>query len=75
MVLAEKPHAWLPVIDGRLKHLIISSEVFQKKKKAEYDAQTKARQLRTGKGKGIGRHLKGIRYFGVSGKGKGSKRK
>ena len=25
MVLAEKPPAWLPVIHGRLKHLIISS--------------------------------------------------
>ena len=37
MVLAEKPPAWLPVMHGRLKHLIISSEVFQKKKKAKYD--------------------------------------
>ena len=32
MVLAEKPPAWLPVKHERLKHLIISSEVFQKKK-------------------------------------------
>ena len=54
MVLAEKPPAWLPVMHGRLKYLIISSEVFQKK--AEYDAQAKAKQLGTGKGKGIGRH-------------------
>ena len=46
MVLAEKPPAWLQVMHGRLKHLIISSEVFQKKKKAEYDAQVKAKQLR-----------------------------
>ena len=38
MVLAEKPPAWLQVMHGRLKHLIISSKVFQKKKKAEYDA-------------------------------------
>ena len=38
MVLAEKPPAWLPVMHGRLKHLIISSEAFQKKKKAEYYA-------------------------------------
>ena len=30
MVLAEKPPAWLPVMHGRLKHLIISSEAFQK---------------------------------------------
>ena len=34
MVLAEKPPAWLLVMHGRLKHLIISSEAFQKKKKA-----------------------------------------
>ena len=45
MVLAEKPPTWLPVIHGCLKHLIISSEAFQKKKKAEYDAQTKAKKL------------------------------
>ena len=38
MVLAEKPPAWLPVMHERLKYLIISSKVFQKKKKAEYDA-------------------------------------
>ena len=37
MVLAEKPPAWLPVMHGRLKHLIVSSEVFQKKNKAEYN--------------------------------------
>ena len=38
MVLAEKPPAWLQVMHGRLKHLIISSETFQKKKKADYNA-------------------------------------
>ena len=38
-------------------------------KKAEYDAWAKANQI--GKGKGIGKHSKGIRYLGVSGKGKG----
>ena len=38
LVLAGKPPAWLPVMHGRLKHLIISLEVFQKKKKAEYNA-------------------------------------
>ena len=69
MVLAEKPPAWLRVMHGRLKHFIISSEVFQKKKKAEYNAQAKAKQ--TGKGKGMGIHSKGIRYLGVSGKEKG----
>ena len=58
MVLAEKPPAWLPVMHGRLKHLIINSEAFQKKKKPGYHARAKARKLRTGKGKGIGRHSK-----------------
>ena len=29
MVLAEKPLAWLQVMHGRLKHLIISSESFK----------------------------------------------
>ena len=38
MVLEEKPPAWLQVMHGRLKHLIISSKVFQSKEKAEYDA-------------------------------------
>ena len=69
MVLAEKPPTWLQVMHGRLKHLIISSETFQKKKKAEYDARAKAKQ--TSRGKGMGKHSKGIRYLGVSGKGKG----
>ena len=38
MVLAEKPPTWLQVMHERLKHLIISSETFKEKKKAEYDA-------------------------------------
>ena len=38
MVLAEKPPGWLQVMHGRLKYLIISSDIFQKKKKTEYDA-------------------------------------
>ena len=33
MVLAEKPPAWPLVMHGRLKHLIKSSEAFQKKMK------------------------------------------
>ena len=33
VVLAQKPPAWLQVIYERLKHLLISSETFQKKKK------------------------------------------
>ena len=70
MVLAEKP-AWLQVMHGRLKHLIISSETFQKKKKAGYDAQAKAKQ--TSKEKGMGKQSKRIRYLRVSGKGKGKR--
>ena len=71
ILLTEKLPPWLPVMYGSLKHLIISSEVFQKEKKPEYHAQGKTKHLGTGKGKRIGRHSKGIRYFGVSGKGKG----
>ena len=73
IVLAEKPPAWHNIMDGRLRHQIISSEFFQKKKKAKYNAPAKAKQIRTGKGKGVGRHSKGIRYLEVSGKGKGKK--
>ena len=39
MALAEKPPAWLQVTHERLKHLIISSETFKKKKRAEHIAQ------------------------------------
>ena len=38
MVLVEKPPAWLQVMHERLKHLIISSETFKKKKRAEHIA-------------------------------------
>ena len=68
MVLAVKPPTWLQVMHGRLKHLIISSKTFKEKKKAEYHSQAKAKQ--TNKGKGMGKHSKGIRYLGISGKGK-----
>ena len=71
MVLAGKPPAWLPVIHGRLKHQIVSSEASQEKK-TEYDAQAQAKKLRAGKGKGKGKHSKGIRYAGVE-KGKENK--
>ena len=73
MVLAGMPPAWLPVIFERLKHLIISSEAFQKKKRIKYNAQKEAKKLRVGKGKGIGKHSKGIRYLGISEKGKGKR--
>ena len=36
VVLAQKPAAWLQVIHERLKHLIISSEAFQNRRKREY---------------------------------------
>ena len=69
MVLAERPPSWVQVMHGRLMHLIISSETFQKKKKAGYNAQAKAKQ--TSREKGMGKYSKGIRYLGISGKGKG----
>ena len=33
VVLAQKPPAWLQVMQGRLKHLTVSSETYQKKKR------------------------------------------
>ena len=69
MVLAEKPPTWLQVMHERLKHLIISSERFKEKKKAEYNAQAKVKQNHGRKG--MGKHSKGIRILGVSRKGKG----
>ena len=42
VVLAQKPPAWLQVIYKRLKHLIISSETFQNKKKG-YMAREKVK--------------------------------
>ena len=43
MVLAEKPLTWLQVMHERLKHLIISSEKFKEKKRAEYDVQARGK--------------------------------
>ena len=68
MVLAEKPPTWFQVMHERLKHLIISSEKFKEKKKAEYDAWARGKQI--GRGKGVGTHSKGIRFIRTSGKGK-----
>ena len=62
MVLAEKPQAWLQVMHGRLKHLIISSETFKEKKKLSI--MHKLKQKQSNKGKGMGRDSKGIRYLG-----------
>ena len=39
VVLAQKPPTWLQVIHVRLKHLIISSETFQNRRKMEYGAR------------------------------------
>ena len=66
MVLAEKPPTWLQVMHERLKHLIVSSEKFKEKKKAEYNTQAKTKQTN----KGMGRHLKGVKTLGIGGKGK-----
>ena len=46
----------------RLKHLIISSETFKKKKRAEHIAQV-----------GVKKHQKGIRLSGISRGGKGKR--
>ena len=72
MVLAEKLLAWLQVMHGRLKHLIISSEMFKEKKKAEDNAQAKPKQIN--KGKGMGKHSKGIRFWGLVGKERGKEK-
>ena len=63
MVLVEKPPTWLQVMHESLKHLIISSESFKEKKKAEYNAPAGAQQIR--RGKEIEKHSKGIRFWGV----------
>ena len=68
MVLAEKPPTWLQFMHERLKHLVISLETFNEKKKAEHKAQAKAKHIN--RGKGIGEHSKGIRFLKVGRKGK-----
>ena len=55
MVLAEKPPACLQVMHERLKHLIISSETFKKKKRAEHIAQVGVKKHQKGKGFGKGK--------------------
>ena len=62
MVLVEKTPAWLQAMHERLKHLIISSETFKKKKRAEHIAQA-----------GVEKHQKGIRLLGISRGGKGKR--
>ena len=71
MVLAKKPLTWLQVMHERLKHLIFSSKRFKEKKKAKYNAQARAQQIR--RGKGIGKHSKGIRFWGLIEKEKGKR--
>ena len=41
VVLAQKPPAWLQVIHERLKHLIISLEIFQNRRKRGYKVKRK----------------------------------
>ena len=43
VVLAQKPPTWLQVIHERLKHLIISSETFQNRRKMEYGVRIKTK--------------------------------
>ena len=45
VVLAQKPPAWLQVIHERLKHLIISSETFQNRRKRGYRVKRKIKKL------------------------------
>ena len=52
MVLVENPQEWLQVMHERLKHLIISSETFKKKKRAEHIAQARVKKHQKGKGYG-----------------------
>ena len=60
-------HVW------KVKALIISSETFKEKKKVKYNTQTQAKQIN--KVKGMGKHSKGIRFWGVSGKKERGKEK
>ena len=53
--LADKPPTWLQVMHERLKHLIISSETFKKKKRAEHIAQARGKKHQKGKGYGKGK--------------------
>ena len=62
MVLVKKTPAWLQVMHNRLKHLIISSETFKKKKRAVYIAEA-----------GVQKHQKGIRFSGIARGGKGKR--
>ena len=45
VVLAQKPPAWLQVIHERLKHLIISSETFQNRRKMEYGVRIETKLI------------------------------
>ena len=46
VVLAQKPPAWLQVIHERLKHLIISSENFQNRRKRGYKVKRKMKSYK-----------------------------
>ena len=46
VVLAQKPSTWLQVIHERLKHLIISSETFQNRRKRGYKVKRKIKSAK-----------------------------
>ena len=62
MVLAEKPLMWLQVMHERLKHLIISSDTFRKNKRTDNSAQVGGKGKENSKGKGVGKHSKGLGF-------------
>ena len=49
VVLTQKPPAWLQVIHGRLKHLIISLETFQNRRRKEYRVKKETKVERKNK--------------------------
>ena len=55
MVLAEKPLTWLQVMHERLKHLTINSKRFKDQKKAKYNAQARAKEIKENARKAQGR--------------------
>ena len=75
MVLAEKLLTWLQVMHERIKHLIISSDTFREKKRTDYNTQVRGKGH--SKGKGVGKHSKGVKILkdGRQFYGKGSKPK
>ena len=63
MILAKKPSGMVASHAWKVDPLIISPEEFKEKKKAEYNALVRTKQI--SKGKGIGKHSKGISFWGL----------